>query len=48
MNDNKRILAKNRAYEFFTEAYKNNKDDPEIIWEYLLAYRRLLGENEIY
>lgn len=48
MDDIKRIAAKNRAYEIFTEAYNNCKDDPETIWEYLMVYRRLLGENEIY
>lgn len=48
MDDTKRIEAKNKAYEYFIEAYNNRKDEPNIIWEYLIAYRKLLGENEIY
>ena len=48
MDENKRIEAKNKAYEAFTKAYNNYKNEPDIIWEYLIAYRKLLGENEIY
>jgi hypothetical protein len=47
MSDNKRIAAKNKAREIFTEAYNNYKDDPDMIWEYLLVYRKLLHENEL-
>lgn len=48
MDETKRNEAKNRAYNYFTEAYNNHKDEPDIIWDYLITYRRLLGENEIY
>lgn len=47
MDDINRIYAKNKALEAFTEAFNTRKDEPEVIWEYLLHYRRLLGENEI-
>lgn len=47
MDEINRISAKNRALEAFTEVFNNRKDEPEIIWEHLLHYRRLLGENEI-
>ncbi len=45
MNDIARIQIKDRAREAFTDAF-NNQDDPERVWEYLVLYRRVLGENE--
>lgn len=47
MDDINKICDKNKALEAFTYAFNNRKDEPEVIWEYLLHYRRLLGENEI-
>ncbi len=45
MSDNK-YLTKNEAREIFLETYAFYKDNQDKVWESLLEYRRLLGENE--
>lgn len=39
-------IEKELAYNKFKELFNSNKDDQDKIWEALLEYRRLLGENE--
>lgn len=39
-------IEKERALNKFKELFNSNKDQPDKIWEALLEYRRLLGENE--
>jgi hypothetical protein len=39
-------ITKQKAYELFQQAFMYQQDQPELVWEYLCLYRRLLGENE--
>ncbi len=38
--------VKEDAFNKFSDLYQNHKDQPDKIWEALLEYRRLLGNNE--
>ena len=45
MNDVTNTLKKTRARLAFMEAFRN-EENPDTVWDLLLEYRRLLGENE--